>query len=140
MTVDLSAILDQVQPVIDSAVESVGSEWTITRNPGGDVGPVNRSTGRVVDPTPPTTVATAVLALWAPDTGAGAQQPEGPNLPGSVEAGTMVLTADVVDVQERDVFTCTLSRDPRLVGRAYRATKVPDGSAGAVRLVRCEAL
>lgn len=140
MSIDLGAILDGVQPVIDSAVETIGSEWTIWRNPRGTQDRVtDRVTGKVVDADPEQAIATGLPGIWAPDTGAGAQQFAGVNLPGAAETGSLVLMSDVVDVLERDVVECTLSRDERLVGRRFVVRKVPDGSAGVVRLLRCEA-
>lgn len=139
MSIDVGQILDQVQPLVESAILTVGSQWTQTRNPRGrQNAPTDRATGKAADPDPPTVVATGLPGIWVPDNAAGGQRYDGPNLPGSTEAGSLLLLPAVVDVQERDEFTCTDSRDLRLIGRTVKVTKVPDASAGAVRTLRAE--
>jgi hypothetical protein len=141
VSIDLGQILDVAQPYVDSAIDTVGSEWTILRNPAGvQDKTVNRTTGGATETSPEQTVATGVPGLWVPDSGQGAPTTDGKNLSSWTETGTMLFHSDLVDVQARDVLECTASRDPRLAaGRRFAVKTVPDGSAGVVRQVRCEA-
>lgn len=140
MSIDVGAILDGVQPLVEAAIDTMGTTVTVRRNPaGGQDKTTDRATGAVTDPAPATAVHTAIPAIVIPLAG-GAALPDGVNLDGRVDGYRVLLLPSVTDVQKRDEVQVVASRDTRLAGRAMTVERVPDSSAGAVRVLECEAL
>ena len=139
MSIDLGQILDSVQPLVEAAIETMGTTVTIRRNPAGGQDQVtDRSTLAVTDPAGGADVHVEIPAIVIPLAG-GAALPDGVNLDGVVDGYKVLLLPDVVDVQERDEIEVIASRDGRLPTRRMLVDKVPDSSAGMVRTLECEA-
>lgn len=138
MSIDLGAILDGVQPLVEDAIVTIGTEATILVNRQHGTDEQVNDDLTTSDPTPDVPFATEVPALFVPDPG-GAQQPVGPGVTVLADGYTVLLLPD----QELPpgllwIIRPDVSRDPAIIGVRFVVRRVAGGSAGAVRQLRCE--
>ncbi len=139
MSLDIGPLLELGAQLAADAINTSGTVVDIHRNPGGtNRAAVNRQTLEVTDPTPAAPLHRALPAIVVAQQSA-AQQPQGPNLDEQRDAYVVTLLPTVTDVRERDEVTVTASLDDRLTGRTLVVLRVADGTAGAVRVLHCEA-
>lgn len=140
MSLDIGPLLELGAQLAAEAITTSGTTVDIARNPGGlSRATVNRATLAVTDPTPPTVLHAAAPAIIIPAQST-AGQPQGPNVEGQKDAYTVILLPGITDVAPTtDEVTVVSSLDARLVGRTLLVKRVADNTAGAVRVLFCEA-
>lgn len=139
MSLDIGPLFEMGAQLAAEAIESSGTTVDVTRNPGGTSrATVNRTTLEVTDSTPPATLHKDLPAIVVAQQ-SSAQQPIGPNQDAQKDAYTVILLPEVTDLRKGDVVTVKTSLDPRLPGRDLKVGRIADGTAGAVRVLYCEA-
>lgn len=137
MSIDLGAILDQVQPVIVSIIESSGTTVDLLKNPQGAMDEtVNPATLASTDPTPDEPLAAGIPALVIPAASI-AQQADGPHLISQAEPYTVLLLPDQTPPPVHGLVVVATCRDTKLIELRLEVLSVTGSSAGAVRRLGC---
>lgn len=137
MSIDLGAILDQVQPVIEALIESAGTVVTLLDNPqravDEQVDPDDLSS---IDPTPDAPNDTGIPALVVPAISL-AQQQDGPQLTSRTDNYVVLLLPDQEPPAVHTMVRVDECRDTALLGMRLHVLGVSGSSAGAVRRLDC---